>query len=59
MTRLQSFQKKHDILAVLLVFDSRGMPDSGPGYCHPKREIDNINDFSMIISIPQVSFIQS
>lgn len=54
--RLQSFQRKHDIIAILLVFDSRGMPDSGPGYCHPNREIDSTTeDFSMVVSVPHVS----
>lgn len=52
--RLQSFQRKHDILAVLLVFDSRGMQDSGPGYRHPKRDMENTEDFSMVVTVPQV-----
>ncbi|XP_031785340.1 KICSTOR complex protein C12orf66 homolog [Nasonia vitripennis] len=51
--KLQSFQKKHDILAVVLVFDTRGMQDSGPGYRHPNREIDNTEDFLMAVSVPQ------
>ncbi|XP_014203567.1 KICSTOR complex protein C12orf66 homolog [Copidosoma floridanum] len=50
--KLQSFQKKHDILAVMLIFDSRGRQDSGPGYKHPKRETDIIEDFSIVLSIP-------
>lgn len=52
--RLQSFQRKHDILAAVLIFDARGMQDSGPGYRHPQRDCDHSEDFSMIVSIPQV-----
>ncbi|XP_058809994.1 KICSTOR subunit 2-like isoform X2 [Phymastichus coffea] len=31
----------------------KGMQDYGPGYQHPKRDCDNPDDFSIILSIPQ------
>lgn len=52
--RLQSFLKKHDLFSMILVFDQRGMPDSGPGYRHPERECDVTEDFTMVMSVPQV-----
>ncbi|XP_011505303.1 PREDICTED: UPF0536 protein C12orf66-like [Ceratosolen solmsi marchali] len=52
--KLQIFQRKYDIVAVCIVFDLRGMQDSGPGYQHPKREIENVENFTMVISIPQL-----
>ena len=53
--RLQSFQKKLDVSAVMIVFDSRGMHDSGSGYKHPSREVGNTERFCHVIGIPQVS----
>ncbi|KAL7307995.1 hypothetical protein TKK_0000083 [Trichogramma kaykai] len=50
--KLQTFQRKHDISAIVLVFESRNMYDSGPGYRHPKREMDKTEDFTIIVSVP-------
>jgi hypothetical protein len=52
---LQNFQRKCDILAVSFVFDLQGIEDSGPGYRHPKREMDSTENFIMILSVPQVN----
>ncbi|XP_033224534.1 KICSTOR complex protein C12orf66 homolog isoform X2 [Belonocnema kinseyi] len=52
--KLQSFQRKCDVLAVVIVFDSRGTQDSGPGYKHPKREPTGGEDFLHVVSCPSM-----
>ncbi|XP_015606329.1 KICSTOR complex protein C12orf66 homolog [Cephus cinctus] len=52
--KLQSFQRKYDVIAVLIVFDSRGAENSGPGYKHPKREPDISESFSIVVSCPSM-----
>ena len=54
--RLQSFHRKYDTLIIALVFDSRGMPDSGPGYRHPKRDASQSDEFSLVVTVPQVKY---
>lgn len=44
-------------MAVLIIFDSRGTQDSGPGYRHPKRELEVGDDFSLIVCSPSVSLL--
>lgn len=56
-SRLQSFLKKHDIFSIVLVFDQTGMPDSGPGYRHPKREAEVTDHFTIVMSVPHVSLL--
>lgn len=56
--RLQSFQRKYDVLAVLIIFDSRGTQDSGPGYRHPKKELEVGDDFSLVVCCPSVSMLK-
>ena len=53
--RIQSFQRKHDVLAVLIIFDSRGVEDAGPGYRHPCREPNTSEQFPVILSYPSVN----
>lgn len=53
--RIQSFQRKHDVVAVLIVFDSRGMNDSGAGYKHSGRKSEMSEDFTIVVSCPYVS----
>jgi hypothetical protein len=53
--RIQSFQRKHDVLAVLIIFDSRGTENSGPGYKHPGRGADTSENFPIVICCPSVS----
>ncbi|XP_043480224.1 KICSTOR subunit 2-like [Leptopilina heterotoma] len=52
--KLQSFQRKYDVMAVLIIFDSRGTQDSGPGYRHPKKELEVGDDFSLVVCCPSV-----
>lgn len=53
--RIQSFQRKHDVLAVLIIFDSRGVEDAGPGYRHPRREPNVTEQFPVVLSCPSVN----
>lgn len=53
--RIQSFQRKHDVLAVLIIFDSRGVEDAGLGYRHPRREPNTSEQFPVVLSCPSVS----
>lgn len=53
--RIQSFQRKHDVLAVLIIFDSRGTENSGSGYRHPGREADMPPSFPVVVCCPNVS----
>lgn len=50
--KIQSFQRKHDVIAVLMVFDSRGVEDAGPGYRHPRREPSASEDFPVVLCCP-------
>ncbi|KAH0946151.1 hypothetical protein HN011_001491 [Eciton burchellii] len=50
--KIQSFQRKHDVLAVLIIFDSRGTENSGPGYKHPGRGADTSENFPIVICCP-------
>lgn len=50
--KIQSFQRKHDVLAILIIFDPRGVEDSGPGYRHPRREPNTSEDFPVVVSSP-------
>ncbi|KAG7200957.1 hypothetical protein KM043_003317 [Ampulex compressa] len=52
--KLQSFQRKHDVLAVLLVFDARGIENSGAGYRHPNRESNASESFPIVVGCPSV-----
>ncbi|XP_060812442.1 KICSTOR subunit 2-like isoform X3 [Bombus pascuorum] len=55
--KIQSFQRKYDVLAVLIVFDSRGVEDAGLGYRHPRREPNTSEQFPVVLSCPSV-FVQ-
>ncbi|XP_033302629.1 KICSTOR complex protein C12orf66 homolog isoform X5 [Bombus bifarius] len=55
--KIQSFQRKHDVLAVLIIFDSRGVEDAGLGYRHPRREPNTSEQFPVVLSCPSV-FVQ-
>lgn len=55
--KIQSFQRKHDVLAVLIIFDSRGVENSGPGYRHPHRESNTTENFQVVLSCPSI-FVQ-
>ncbi|XP_066584064.1 KICSTOR subunit 2-like isoform X2 [Prorops nasuta] len=55
--KMQSFQRKHDILGVLIVFDSVGIENSGPGYRHPRRDTELSETFSIVVSCPS-NFVQ-
>ncbi|XP_068970399.1 KICSTOR subunit 2-like isoform X4 [Bombus flavifrons] len=55
--KIQSFQRKHDVLAVLIIFDSRGIEDAGLGYRHPRREPNTSEQFPVVLSCPSV-FVQ-
>ncbi|XP_076289593.1 KICSTOR subunit 2 isoform X1 [Lasioglossum baleicum] len=57
--KIQSFQRKHDVLAVLIIFDSRGVDDSGPGYRHPCREPSTSEHFPIVLSCPSTFAEQS
>ncbi|XP_031826227.1 KICSTOR subunit 2 [Nomia melanderi] len=57
--KIQSFQRKHDVLAVLIIFDSRGVDDSGPGYRHPHREPNTSEYFPVVLSCPSTFAQQS
>ncbi|XP_076183676.1 KICSTOR subunit 2 isoform X1 [Ptiloglossa arizonensis] len=50
--KIQSFQRKHDVQAVLIIFDSRSVEDSGPGYRYPRREPDTSEHFPVVLSCP-------
>ncbi|XP_034938011.1 KICSTOR complex protein C12orf66 homolog [Chelonus insularis] len=50
--KIQSFQRKWDLSAVLIIFDARGTENSGPGYRHPDRESNHTEDFPIVISCP-------
>ncbi|KAL2727276.1 KICSTOR subunit 2-like [Vespula squamosa] len=50
--KIQSFQRKHDVVAVLIVFDSRGMKDSGPGYRYSGRKSETSEEFTVVVSCP-------
>ncbi|KAF7403221.1 hypothetical protein HZH68_006015 [Vespula germanica] len=50
--KIQNFQRKHDVVAVLIVFDSRGMKDSGPGYRHSGRKSEVSEEFTVVVSCP-------
>lgn len=50
--KIQSFQRKYDLLAVLLIFDSRGVDNSGPGYRHPHRQSNVTECFQLVLSCP-------
>lgn len=50
--KIQSFQRKHDVLAVLIIFDSRGTENSGSGYRHPGRGADVSPSFPVVICCP-------
>ncbi|KAI4496182.1 hypothetical protein M0802_008049 [Mischocyttarus mexicanus] len=50
--KIQSFQRKHDVVAVLIVFDSRGMKDSGAGYKHSDRKLEMSEEFTIVVSCP-------
>lgn len=52
---MQTFQRKHDVLAVLIIFDSRGTEDSGSGYRHPARGADLSESFPVVVCCPSVS----
>ncbi|CAK9821653.1 KICSTOR subunit 2 [Anthophora retusa] len=52
--KIQSFQRKHDVLAVLIIFDSRGVEDAGAGYRHPRREPNISEQFPVVLSCPSV-----
>lgn len=53
--RIQSFQRKYDILAVLIIFDSRDTENSGSGYRHPEREVNSFESFPVVVCCPSVS----
>jgi len=53
--RIQSFQRKYDILAVLIIFDSRETENSGPGYRHPGRGTNSSESFPVVVCCPGVS----
>lgn len=55
--KVQSFLRKHDVLAVLLIFDSRGLENSGPGYRHPHRHTNVSEQFQLVLSCPS-AFVQ-
>ncbi|KAK0182322.1 hypothetical protein PV327_000473 [Microctonus hyperodae] len=50
--RIQTFQKKWDLLAILIIFDARGAEDFGPGYRHPDREQDICEEFPIVVCCP-------
>ncbi|KAL2727486.1 KICSTOR subunit 2-like [Vespula maculifrons] len=50
--KIQSFQRKHDVVAVLIVFDSKWMKDSGPGYRHSGRKSEVSKKFTVVVSCP-------
>lgn len=53
--RIQTFQKKWDLLAILFIFDARSAEDFGPGYKHPDREQDTSEEFPIVVCCPSVS----
>ncbi|XP_017881830.1 KICSTOR complex protein C12orf66 homolog isoform X2 [Ceratina calcarata] len=55
--KIQSFQRKHDVIAVLMIFDSRGVEDAGPGYKYPRREPNASGHFPVVLCCPSV-FVQ-
>ncbi|XP_076238861.1 KICSTOR subunit 2 [Calliopsis andreniformis] len=55
--KIQSFQRKHDVSAVLIIFDVRGVEDSGPGYRHPNRRSSTIEHLPVVLSCPS-TFVQ-
>ena len=57
--KIQSFQRKHDVLAILIIFDPTGVEDSGPGYRHPRREPNTSEDFPVVVSSPSTFVIPS
>ncbi|XP_046629246.1 KICSTOR subunit 2-like isoform X1 [Neodiprion virginianus] len=52
--KIQTFQRKYDLIAVLIVFHATGADSPGPGYTHPKREVDTSEEFSIMVSCPSV-----
>ncbi|XP_015110711.1 KICSTOR complex protein C12orf66 isoform X1 [Diachasma alloeum] len=52
--KIQTFQRKWDVLAVLIMFDARGAEDSGPGYRHPDREPDTCEEFPIVVGCPSI-----
>ncbi|XP_011302965.1 UPF0536 protein C12orf66 [Fopius arisanus] len=52
--KVQTFQRKWDILAVLIMFDARGAENSGPGYRHPDREPDIYEEFPIVVGCPSI-----
>ncbi|XP_020277670.1 UPF0536 protein C12orf66 homolog [Pseudomyrmex gracilis] len=55
--KIQSFQRKHDVLAVLIIFDSRGAENSGSGYRHPGRGAESFECFPIVVCCPS-TFVQ-
>ncbi|CAG5107156.1 Similar to C12orf66: KICSTOR complex protein C12orf66 (Homo sapiens) [Cotesia congregata] len=52
--KIQSFQRKWDLLAVLIIFDARDAENSGSGYQHPDRETESVEEFSIVVGCPSV-----
>ncbi|XP_012526675.1 KICSTOR complex protein C12orf66 homolog [Monomorium pharaonis] len=50
--KIQSFQRKYDILAVLIIFDSRETENSGSGYRHPGRGVNSSESFPVVVCCP-------
>ncbi|EFN81023.1 KICSTOR complex protein C12orf66 homolog isoform X2 [Harpegnathos saltator] len=50
--KMQTFQRKHDVSAILIIFDSRGIEDSGSGYRHPARGADSFESFPVVVCCP-------
>ncbi|XP_043272525.1 KICSTOR subunit 2-like isoform X2 [Venturia canescens] len=51
--KIQTFQRKWDLLAILIVFDTKGAEKFGPGYKHPERA--HISDnFVIVVGCPSV-----
>ncbi|KAK7873877.1 hypothetical protein R5R35_005738 [Gryllus longicercus] len=54
--KIQSFQRRYDATAVMLVFDAHQLEDfAGPGYHHPQKPVEPLQDldcYSIMFSYP-------
>lgn len=56
ISRIQSIQRRCDVTTVMLILDATGLTDwSGPGYCHPDRPQEPLDQFSVMVYYPVVS----
>ncbi|RZF43258.1 hypothetical protein LSTR_LSTR001519 [Laodelphax striatellus] len=56
MHKIHSLQRKHDAICVVLLFDALGgdpeLLSSGPGYQHPERAVEPLDEFTVMLSYP-------